>query len=157
MTDLILRLSLAVAVILIGIAVYQLWTRARLQFLRARPAALAGLNDWHPGLPAIVYFTTPDCVPCRTIQSPAIELLRAQFGERLQIITIDASIRTDLADTWGVLSIPTTFIIDAQGQPRHVNNGVASAAKLRTQLREFAGIEPSEPNAALPSHVIPEH
>lgn len=157
MTDLILRLSIAIAIILMGIVLYQLWTRARLAFLRARPYALAGLEDWRPGIPAILYFTTPDCVLCRTIQRPAMETLRAQFGNRLQIITIDASVRTDLADSWGVLSIPTTFIIDAQGQPRQVNNGSVSAATLRAQLRELAGIETSEPNAPMNPRVIAEH
>jgi thioredoxin 1 len=93
------------------------------------------------GVPAILYFTTPDCLPCKTVQSPAIETLQAQFGERLQIIKVDASERIDLADAWGVLSVPTTFIIDAQGQPRHVNNSVASAAKLRQQLREYVGLD----------------
>lgn len=157
MTDLILRLSIALVIILMGIVLYQFWTRARLVFLRAHPSALAGLDDWRTGIPAILYFTTPNCVPCKTIQGPAIELLHAQFGERLQIITIDASIRTDLADAWGVLSIPTTFILDAQGQPRHINNGVVTAAQLCAQLREFAGIEPIQPNAPMKPRVITEH
>jgi len=154
LTDLILRLSIALAISLLGIVAYQCWTRARLRFLRARSAPLAGLDDWRAGIPAILYFTTPNCVPCRTVQRPALETLRAQFGDRLQIITIDASVRTDLADVWGVLSIPTTFIIDAQGQPRHINNGVVSAAQLRAQLREFAGIEPGETQAAVQARVI---
>jgi hypothetical protein len=67
--------------------------------------------------------------------------LAKQFGSRLQIVIIDASERIDTANHWGVLSVPTTFIIDAQGRPRHVNNGVASATRLRQQLREFAELE----------------
>jgi hypothetical protein len=40
--------------------------------------------------------------------------------DNLHIVEIDATVRPDLADQWGVLSIPTTFIIDASGQRRQV-------------------------------------
>ncbi|HLE53485.1 MAG TPA: hypothetical protein VI755_15570, partial [Anaerolineales bacterium] len=40
------------------------------------------------------------------------------------------------ADYWGVLSVPTTFIIDRRGRPRRVNHGVASAEKLFKQIED---------------------
>jgi thioredoxin 1 len=139
--DILLRFGIALLVILLAIIAYRLVTAWRLAWLRRMERnPLVGLGG-RIGVPAILYFTTPDCVPCKTVQAPAIEILQAQFGERLQVIKIDAAERNDLADAWGVLSVPTTFIIDAQGQPRHVNNGVASAAKLRQQLRDFAGVD----------------
>ena len=138
--DILIRFSVAVLIIGVGIALYFSITKLRLVVLRRahRERSDAGLGDFRVGVPAILYFTTPDCVPCRTTQGPAVEELRAQYGDRLQVIKIDASEQSGLADQWGVLSVPTTFIIDAQGQPRHVNNGVATAPKLRQQLREFA-------------------
>ena len=142
----LLRLSIAVSISLLGIALYFALTQLRLASLRRAHHPLADLG-LRRGVPAIVYFTTPDCAPCRTVQGPAIEQVRAQFGERLQIVKIDASARTDLADRWQVLSVPTTFILDARGQPRQVNNGVASAHKLRQQLREFTTLD--EPNGTL--------
>ncbi|MBI5028964.1 MAG: thioredoxin family protein [Chloroflexi bacterium] len=140
--DILFRLGVALLIIGIGIALYFLITRLRLSLLRhaSRDRVDAGLEGFRAGVPAILYFTTPDCVPCRTVQGPAIEELLAQYGDRLQVIKVDAAERTDLANQWGVLSVPTTFIIDAQGQPRHVNNGVATAPKLRQQLRDFAGL-----------------
>ena len=148
--EIVIRAVIAVVIIAIGVGLYLAITKLRLARLRraSRQRVDLGLDDFRIGVPAILYFTTPDCVPCRTVQGPAIEELRAQFEERLQIIKVDASERIDLANQWGVLSVPTTFIIDALGQPRHVNNGVASAAKLRQQLREFAGLSDPSNNSA---------
>lgn len=140
--EILIRFIVAAAIILAGIAIYLASTKLRLYLLRRRAKSRdnsIGL-ELREGVPAILYFTTPDCAPCRTVQGPAIEELREQFGDRLQIVKVDASERTDLADYWGVLSVPTTFIIDAEGRPRHVNNGVTPAARLRQQLREFAGL-----------------
>ncbi len=90
------------------------------------------------GKPAILYFTTPSCVPCKTIQRPAIQRLQEQMGDGLQIVEIDATARPELADEWGVFSVPTTFIIDAKGSPRHVNYGVVTEAKLWRQLHSLS-------------------
>ncbi|MBI5304164.1 MAG: thioredoxin family protein [Chloroflexi bacterium] len=146
--DIAIRFGITILIIFAGVGLYLAVTKLRLASLRhvQRDQANLGLDDFRVGAPTILYFTTPDCAPCQTLQSPAIEELRAQFGDALQIIKVDASERIDLANQWGVLSVPTTFIIDAQGQPRHVNNGVASAAKLVQQLHAFAGL--SQPSGA---------
>lgn len=143
--EIFLRLGIAVLILLVGILVYRLMTHFQLAWLRrTKRHPLAGLAPrWRGGVPAILYFTTPNCAPCETVQGPAIETLQAHFGDRLHVIQIDASERIDLADAWGVLSVPTTFIIDSRGQPRHVNHGVASATKLRQQLRDWAGLDDS--------------
>ncbi|MCL4395706.1 MAG: thioredoxin family protein [Chloroflexi bacterium] len=141
--ELLTRIALAALISLSGIALYAAVSRLRVMVLSRRSAGGNALADvgLHAGTPAILYFTTPGCVPCRTTQRPAIAELEEQFGSRLQVVTVDASERSDLANFWGVLSVPTTFVIDADGRPRHVNNGVASASRLRQQLREFAGLQ----------------
>jgi thioredoxin-like negative regulator of GroEL len=119
---------------------YLLWTRWQLWRVKA---GRLGLEDLDPGVPTILYFFTPDCAPCRVVQGPAIESLQAAFGDRLQVVKINAVERPDLADYWGVLSVPTTFIVDKAGEPRGVNHGVASADKLRRQLEEVSDREPA--------------
>ncbi len=130
------RILIAAIIIALGAALYWTWARAQLWRVRRTHAQTPGLETLDRGHPAILYFTAPDCVPCRTVQIPALEKLQAEFG-KLQVIKIDASETPSIADYWGVLSVPTTFIIDSQGRPRRVNHGVASAAKLRQQLQEI--------------------
>lgn len=128
------RLFIAVAIILAASAVF--WGASRL-VLRTRARRGLGIAAYQIGNPAILYFTTPECVPCKTVQRPALESIREVFGESVQIIIIDASQNPTLADRWGVLSVPTTFIIDRNGRPRGVNHGVARTEKLTRQLRQM--------------------
>ncbi len=95
------------------------------------------LENFHLGTPAILYFTTPTCVPCKTVQRPALQQIKNQMGPRLQVIEVDAAARPDLAADWGVLSVPTTFLLDSKGRPRHVNHGVTRAEKLQQQLQSY--------------------
>ena len=127
---------LLVSVVVIGCGLVLYWMVNRIQLKRAG-VKLHGLDSIRPGSPAILYFTTPTCVPCRTVQRPAILSLKEQLGEDLQVVEIDASVHPELADEWGILTVPTTFLIDASGQPRRVNQGVASKEKLFQQLKEI--------------------
>ena len=87
-----------------------------------------------PGIPAVLYFPTPSCAPCRFQQRPAIAALLHELGDRVQVIEVDAQEQPDAAARWGVLSVPTTFILDRTGRPRACNNGVAGLDRLLQQL-----------------------
>jgi thiol-disulfide isomerase/thioredoxin len=129
--DILLRAGWALAIAALAFLAYWAWTRIQISRLR-KPTG--GLEAFVLGQPGILYFTTPDCVPCKTQQRPAFKKLTQDFGVKVQIIEIDATQRPDLADYWGVLSVPTTFIIDSKLQPRGINHGVASAEKLKKQV-----------------------
>ncbi len=124
------RAALALAIIAVGLALYALLNR--LILARAQHSSLPFVAN---GRPTILYFTTPDCAPCKTIQRPALQTLQKQLGDRLQVVEVDAAERPDLAGRYGVLSVPTTFIIDARGQLRHVNHGATRADKLLKQVK----------------------
>jgi thiol-disulfide isomerase/thioredoxin len=119
-------------IVLIGIAAIRLYQR---RIFRRRVREGLQLDEYAPGRPAVLYFTAPGCVPCRLIQKPALAELTQQVGPDLQIITVDASLDPDLARSWGVLSVPTTFLIDSQGHPRRVNHRAVIASALLEQFR----------------------
>lgn len=94
------------------------------------------LNDLQRNMPAILYFTADFCMACKMQQRPALERLQQQMGEGVQIIQVDAEAQPDVAQRWGVMSLPTTFVLNQSGQPMAVNYGVASTDKLIKQLNQ---------------------
>jgi thiol-disulfide isomerase/thioredoxin len=129
------RALVTVVLLVAGFSAYRLFTRYHIW--RAAVGAVADpiLSDLKPGVPAIVYFTTPTCAPCRTQQQPALTRLQTELGDNnVQIVRIDATENPDAADRWGVFSAPTTFVLDSQRQVREVNHGVADTLKLKRQI-----------------------
>lgn len=129
------RIAVTLILVVAGLTVYQLLTRRQLRLATVNAAADPILRELRSGVPAIVYFTTPTCIPCRTQQQPALKRLQDELGDQIQIIRIDAMENPEAANRWGVFSAPTTFILDSQGQPREVNYGVADAKKLKRQIQ----------------------
>ena len=137
-SEILLRSALAAGIILAGVLAYW-WINQRL-LVRARNN-ISTLFPTLPNKPVIVYFTTPDCAPCKTVQRPALQKVLSLLGEGVQILEIDATEQPDLAKTWGVMSVPTTFLLDARGEARFVNNGVARAEKLIEQIQSLSDFE----------------
>ena len=131
-TEILLRFGLSLGIIGLGVFIY--WLINQRLLVRAQNNVFT-LFKQLPKKPVIVYFTTPDCAPCKTIQRPALNQLSNLMGDKLQVIEIDATERPDLASRWGVFSVPTTFLLDARGEARYVNNGVARVEKLMEQLQ----------------------
>lgn len=129
--DIVNRFLLAAVIAGSGWILYSLANRL---ILAKNQGKITGFSDYRKGVPAILYFTTPTCAPCRTIQRPALRKIKDILGERIQIFEVDASVDSKIASSWGVLSVPTTFIFDEKGRPRYVNHGVADAEKLFHQL-----------------------
>ena len=127
-------LRFALAIVIIGLGAFAYWLINQRLLIRARNNVFT-LFAKPPDKPVLVYFTTPDCAPCKTVQRPAIERVSELLGERLHVVEIDAYEQPDLAKIWGVMSVPTTFVLDARGEARYVNNGVARVEKLLEQIQ----------------------
>ena len=131
-SDVQTRLLFSLALILTGFALYAVynWILSR----RASSGLLADLGVHSLGTFLIVYFSTPSCAPCKTVQRPALERVVSIMEGAVQVVEIDASQKPDLANRWGVLSAPTTYIVDPHGKIRFINHGIAKTEKLLTQL-----------------------
>jgi thioredoxin 1 len=90
---------------------------------------------YHDGTPSIVLFTADYCAPCKLQQRPVLKQLSQTLGESVQVLEIDVQAQPDLASTWGVMSLPTLFILDKQGKPTSVNQGVTPLKTLQEQLK----------------------
>lgn len=126
------RLIIGSLLVLLGIIAYQLYARWQLARITENSHTDPILDGLNPSLPTIVYFTTPNCIPCKTQQQPAIRKVRDT--QEIQVVQIDATENPEAADRWGVMSAPTTFILDSNFQPKAVNHGVANETKLLKQV-----------------------
>jgi thiol-disulfide isomerase/thioredoxin len=128
------RIAIVIVITIVAVIVYRVWVRHQLRNVATMTTTDPILTSARPGIPAIVYFTTPNCIPCRTQQQPALEQLRRDLNDHIQIFKIDATEDPAAAERWGVMTAPTTFILDDHLQPRHINYGVADTRKLKEQL-----------------------
>jgi hypothetical protein len=97
----------------------------------ARARSLAGPDVWTAlgaqpdGRPAVVLFTSPSCAECATQRA----LLAG-----LRVIEVDAAARPQVAARFGVLTAPTTAVLDPDGAVKALNHGFAGLEKLAAQL-----------------------
>jgi hypothetical protein len=131
MLERILILSLLALAIAAGWGLLWLWRAWKLRRLRAEAplTAVAPL-----GRPAVVAFSTPSCAECRTRQAPALERLAATLGASVTVRSISALDHPELVGKIGILTVPATVVVDADGAVRHLNLGYASDARLREQV-----------------------
>lgn len=108
---------------------------------RRRVVMRAGAGDlWTsfgaaPAEALVLAFTTPECLPCRTVQRPALEALEHRHPGRIVFSEVNAFDASDLARRFGILTVPSTVIIGQDGEVRAVNHGTATTERLATQAR----------------------
>lgn len=118
--------------LIVAAIVVAVWVllRRRATWYQGRDAADL-LED---GRPIVLAFSTPDCVPCRTAQKPALDQLQRRYTDRVDVRVVDATLNPELADRFGILTVPSTVVVGTDGRVLAVNYGLARADKLATQL-----------------------
>ncbi len=149
------RLLISVGVIIAGYLI--LIALKRWQLRNARSAAD---NVWAATeCPTILYFSARSCHQCHSLQRPQLEEVQNEFfadklNGGLRLVTYSVEENPDLAKQWGIRTVPTTIIIDANGNVLHINNGLAPKAQLLQQLTNMLKIP--EPTSSRRTHMKKE-
>lgn len=86
------------------------------------------------GRPAVVVFSTPGCAACRTAQKPALASLEHRTAGGVRVLEVDAAAQPEMAQAFGVLTVPATAVLDRTGRVAALNHGFAPADRLADQL-----------------------
>lgn len=119
-----------------ALAVAGLWGLLAWRTRRFRRAGAADLLSVSEGVrrPLVLSFSTPDCVPCRTVQKPALEELVRRSSNSVEVRDLDATLSPNLARRFGIFTVPSTVVVDKDGQILAINHGIAGLEKLAGQL-----------------------
>lgn len=131
------RFLIMIAVIAVAAGVYLAWRayqRRRLVLVAEQVAPLEVTQLLDGTRPAVLYFTTPECAQCRLQQAPILNQLAAKVD--VAVHKLDAVEQEALARFYGIMTVPTTVVLDPQLRPVAVNHGVAPLPKLLAQVGE---------------------
>jgi thiol-disulfide isomerase/thioredoxin len=95
-------------------------------------ADTSGLGLSHTG-PTVLHFSAVWCGPCASVRR-VVDQVCAELPN-VAHVEIDMDADPVAARRLSVLSLPTTFIFDADGRQRYRSAGVPKAADLRTALQ----------------------
>jgi thiol-disulfide isomerase/thioredoxin len=129
-------LGVVVAALAVAVVIGRLLTR-RDGVLRSAGDASAGGEVPDLGLPlgtpAIVHFSADWCGPCAGVRRVVDDVCAELPG--VAHVEIDMDANPTAARQLSVMSLPTTFIFDADGRQRYRSSGVPKVADLRSALK----------------------
>ncbi|MBL8860309.1 MAG: thioredoxin [Planctomycetes bacterium] len=89
--------------------------------------------------PVVLDFWAPWCQPCKTL-SPTLEKVARESGGRVVLAKVDIDTNPELADAFGVQSVPTVALL-VGGKIVDGFVGAQPEAKVREMLAKHAGFE----------------
>lgn len=66
-------------------------------------------------MPVLVYVWAPWCPPCKTM-SPAMDEVAQHYGKKMQVVKLDAASESQALTAFGIASVPTLMLFDADGR-----------------------------------------
>ncbi len=135
-TNWVTRLIISVGIFLVGYALYRL-----VQYLQLRKAASDAVvpPGFMYGKTAAVVFSSPDCSVCKTVLLPTLNALKQMPEIDIQVIELDVTQHTGISKAWGIMSVPTLYILDQNGEPKFVNHGVMPQNRLYETILRIQG------------------
>ena len=130
------RIILAIVIVTFAWLAYRVWL-----LRQRRRAARGSLERATTGRSTVLVFTSPTCAPCKLQQLPIIDRILADWHDKIEVEIIDITDKPHVAAQYGVWSLPTTIVLDAERSVIAINQGVAHEMKLRRQLASADGVE----------------
>lgn len=124
------RLFITILLILLGTGAYAMFKRRHVRGLGDLATAVSQT-------PTILYFASDSCAACPS-QARYLERLLAQWQDRLVIQKVDTEVEPETAEKYGVFTLPTTILIDQEGDVREINYGLTHTHKLTQQVASLA-------------------
>lgn len=90
------------------------------------------------GRPMIIDFSATWCGPCHQLK-PIFEKLAEEFRGRVDFLTIDVDEHPELAQAYGVQSIPMMFFINKDGQIQNSIVGFHNRDQLLAAINTYFG------------------
>ena len=85
--------------------------------------------------PVLLYFKSDNCAPCVT-QEQYLTDLEESVGQRMSVRRINTDYDREIAANYGVITVPTTLIVDPAGVVKYINYGITTTSRLAHQLEK---------------------
>ncbi len=125
------RIIVALVLVVAGVVAYRL-----LLLLQQRAVSRRAQAGDSVDRAALLVFTSPTCAPCKLQQVPVINRLMVEWSDKIDVRLIDVTEQPDVAQQYGVWSLPTTIVLKADRSVVAINQGVAHEKKLRGQFEQ---------------------
>jgi thioredoxin-like negative regulator of GroEL len=128
--------ALVAVALTVTVVIVRRWNASRVATLTSAAPLWEALGETPDGRRAVVAFSTPSCAACHTAQAPAIQVAEQQLGaSSVRVIRVDASRQPEVARAFGVLTVPSTVVLEPAGRVVAVNQGFAPSRRLIEQLQ----------------------
>ena|ERR1700694_798203 len=127
------RLAL-LALLLLGLVLLWVLVAGGARYRRWRRVQRMHLPELSQGRATVLFFTGEHCSVCHHRQKPALEVLKRAHNGDLRVVELDAVRESVLARRFGVLSLPSTVVLAADGTVGAVNYGFAPSDQLDAQV-----------------------
>ena len=131
------RLAL-LALLVVGLAL--LWALVVVggRFRRWRRVDRMRTPELSWGKTTVLFFTGEHCSVCHYRQKPALDIVRSSHNGDLRVVELDAARERALVRRFGVLSLPSTVVLAADGTVGAVNYGFAPSDQINAQVASLA-------------------
>ena len=93
-------------------------------------------NEWKflGNKPALIDFFAPWCGPCKML-SPVLDELAEEYDGKVDIYKVTIDNEEELADIFGIRSVPTLLFVPLQGDPKR-----AMGAMPKSEIRNILNL-----------------